>query len=71
MSFFNRYNITLLAQAYCGDQDPANARRKMNYLLHSCPELWEELAGAHYRSRQRFFTPKQYEIVTRYLGEPE
>lgn len=65
-----QYNITELAVAYCEIYDPANARRRLNYLLRTYPELWEELQKAHYRPRQRNFTPKQYELVVRFLGEP-
>lgn len=64
------YNITQLAMIYCETYDPANARRRLNYMLRTDPELWDELQRAHYRSRQRYFTPKQYELIVKYLGEP-
>lgn len=64
------YNITEMAVAYFGSFDPANARRRLNYMMRTYPELWEELKRAHYHSRQRIFTPKQYELVVRFLGEP-
>lgn len=65
------YNITQLAMIYCDSYDPSNARRRLNYMLRTDPELWEELMRAHYRCRQRCFTPKQYELIVKYLGEPE
>lgn len=65
------YNITLLAMSYCETCVPGNARRRLNYMLRTDPELWEELKKAHYRSRQRYFTPRQYELIVKYLGKPE
>lgn len=64
------YNITDLAMAYYDSADQANARRRLNYALRTYPELWEELKKANYHTRQRYFTPKQYELVVRFLGEP-
>lgn len=65
------YNISQLAMSYCETGDMTNARRRLNYMLRTDPELWEELQRAHYRSRQRVFTPRQYELIVKYLGEPE
>lgn len=65
------YNITTLAMSYCETYNPANARRRLNYMLRNDPELWAELQQAHYHSRQRCFTPKQYEVIVKYLGEPD
>lgn len=64
------YNITDLAMAYYDSAEQANARRRLNYALRTYPELWEELKKAHYHSRQRTFTPRQYELVVKYLGKP-
>ncbi len=64
------YNITEIAMSYCEVERPANARRRFNYVLRTYPELWDELKKVNYHSRQRYFTPKQYELVVRFLGEP-
>lgn len=64
------YQITAIAMDYCDVDRPANARRRFNYVLRTYPELWEELKKANYHTRQRYFTPKQYELVVRFLGEP-
>lgn len=70
MNYMNRYNITAVAQAYCEECDAPNARRRLNYMIRTYPELKEELEKANYRTRQRNFTPKQYEVLVKYLGEP-
>lgn len=64
------YNITEIAMGYSDVGSPANARRRFNYAMRTYPELWEELIKANYRPRQRYFTPRQYELVVRFLGEP-
>lgn len=64
------YAITELAMLYFETSDGKNARRRLMRNMQQDRMMWEELLEARFQMRQRFFTPRQYEVVVRYMGEP-
>lgn len=50
--------------------DPRVAVTNLRNLIRRNPELREELSAAHYRPRDRMFTPLQVRGIVEYLGEP-
>lgn len=66
----NTLRISDLAQKFFETDNGRNARRRMLYLLMNDPWLWEELLKRHFRKRQEFFTPLQYELLVEIYGFP-
>lgn len=66
----NTLRISDLAQMFFETENSRNARRRMLYLLTNDPWLWEELLKRHFRKRQEFFTPLQYELLVEVYGFP-
>lgn len=64
------YTIAQTAQCFFPDSDSKNALRRFRYLLQSDRLLWQELIELHYKPYQRIFTPKQYDLIVKYLGSP-
>lgn len=65
------YNKTELAMLYCPEAvtDRSALRTLYNWIkLNS--DLRDELSATHYSKWSKTFTPKQVEIIVRYLGEP-
>lgn len=67
----NVFSVAETAMMFFPESLPQNALRRFRYMLKSDPDLWKALQEARFRSHQRMFTPMQYEIIVRFLGEPE
>ena len=67
----NIYDITMMGKQYFPDSSHKNARRRFISLLQSERDLWKRLCALHFKSYQRSFTPRQYEMVIDVLGKPE
>lgn len=67
----NIYSVAEVALLFFPESLPQNALRRFRYLLKGDPALWQALTEARFRSHQRMFTPMQYEIIVRFLGEPD
>lgn len=65
-----QYGKQELATCYLPDVKPASALKTLNRWIRHCAPLQAELAEAHYRPSQHYFTPKQVSLLVKYLGEP-
>lgn len=59
-----------LALLYFPQNTPSDAVRNLMKMVAYCKALHAELLATGYRKTQRFFTPKQIELIYAYLGEP-
>lgn len=59
-----------LAQEYFPDSTPRCASIQLHHWIYLNTELVAELEALHFRPRQRALTPRQYETILYYLGEP-
>ena len=59
-----------LSQMYFPNSSPKSAGTQLLRWLKYNRKLWDELAEAGYTRGQRLLTPRQVELVFRYLGEP-
>lgn len=59
-----------LALRFFPDLSPQAARRNLTKMIRSNPRLVEELKKTSYNSRDRYLTPRQYEIITKAFGQP-
>ncbi len=66
----NVFSVAEVALMFFPESLPQNALRRFRYLLKGDPDLWNALSEARFHSHQRMFTPMQYEIIIRFLGEP-
>ena len=65
------YSKRELAMLYFPDTMMAeSAVANLRNLMKRNPELLRELEEAHYKPRDKVFTPRQVGILVRYLGEP-
>lgn len=62
--------VAEVACALFPDTGRRNALRRFRYMLKTDPSLWNELTEARFHAHQRVFTPQQYAILVRYIGEP-
>lgn len=67
----NVFSVAETALMFFPESLPQNALRRFRYMLKGDPALWQALQEAHFHSHQRMFTPLQYGILIRFLGEPE
>ena len=61
---------TDIAQKYFPDVDEQSAMRLLNREIHGTRGLLEALNASGYNARAHRLTPRQVEILYRYLGEP-
>lgn len=59
-----------LAHLYCPEVPLNSALRIFKSWINQNLELSEKLTQTGYKSRNRYFCPKQVEIIRDYLGEP-
>ena len=59
-----------LSYQYAPELTERGARKRLRAWLQYNPRLVRALERAGYRPQQRLLTPRQVEIVYRYLGEP-
>lgn len=59
-----------LAKAYFGDRCKEIARRELARAIHTNARLMDELLAADYDKSQKRLTPRQVQIIYKYLGEP-
>lgn len=59
-----------LAMLYFPDTDPKTATNHLMRWLNRSPALLEKLKDMHYRRSDKFFTPRQVDLVVDFLGEP-
>lgn len=65
------YTKRELAKLYFPDTvNEETAVANLRNLMRRNPELLDELEEAHYRTRDKVFTPRQVGILVRFLGEP-
>ena len=59
-----------LALLYFPMSNPSDAVRNLMKMIIFCKPLHAELQSTGYQTTQRFFTPKQLDLIYTYLGEP-
>lgn len=59
-----------LARMYCPGLSLESALRMFRIWIDTHPELSQRLLMTGYKSRNRYFTPKQVEIIRECLGDP-
>lgn len=59
-----------LAMRYFPDSTPTRARRLFTKMIYNNPNLLLELQSEGWKTNMRFLTPKQFEIVVKYIGFP-
>ncbi|MDD2954462.1 MAG: DUF4248 domain-containing protein [Parabacteroides sp.] len=65
------YSKRELAKLYFPDTvNEESAIANLRNLIKHNPDLLAELKGAHYKTHNKIFTPKQIGIIAQYLGEP-
>lgn len=65
------YSKRELAKLYFPDTvNEETAVANLRNLMLRNRELLDELQQAHYRTRDKVFTPRQVSIIVSYLGEP-
>lgn len=60
-----------LAQAYLPGIDPRSAVNRLMAWVKRNAELMQDLQATGYYATQKYFSPRQVEILVAYLGEPE
>lgn len=59
-----------LALMFFPDLSPQAARRNLTMMIRNNPRLVEELEKTGYNSRDRYITPRQYELIITAFGQP-
>jgi len=59
-----------LAMRYFPGDNPRVARDKLTRWINRCTPLLSALAMVQYRTTEKFYTPRQVELIFQYLGEP-
>lgn len=61
---------TDIAQRYFPRASVREARRMLNHEINATRGLLDALTEAGYHSKNHYLTPRQQEILYRFLGEP-
>lgn len=64
------YSKSELAHLYCPDISLCSALRLFKTWIEQNKELHNKLIETGYKPRNRYFFPKQVELIKEYLGEP-
>lgn len=59
-----------LAMRYFPGDSPKVARDKLTRWINRCKPLSAAMARTHYRTTEKFYTPRQVALIFEYLGEP-
>lgn len=59
-----------LAMRYFPECSPTRARRLFTKMIYSNSNLLLELQAEGWKTNMRFLTPKQFEIIVKYIGFP-
>lgn len=60
-----------LAMRYFPNDSPKTARDKLTRWINRCKDLSMAMAKAHYRTTDKYYTPRQVQLIFEYLGEPD
>lgn len=63
-------SVKELATLYYVDVLPEVASRNLRRDIREYPDLYRSLIESGWNSRKRTFTPRQVEVLIRYLGNP-
>lgn len=64
------YTKADLAMMYNPEQCVAVALKRLSRWVQANPNLKKELEEMNYNKYRRTFTPKEVDVIVRYLGEP-
>ena len=59
-----------LAQLYFPNVTKASASRMFSQWIHSCPQLINKLSELNWKSRSKYFTPKQVKVLIEHFDPP-
>lgn len=71
LNAFEKMTKQQLALMYFPDASPRVAVNRLARWIAHCRGLAEALAALGYHKRNRHFTPREVQVVFRFLGEPE
>ena len=64
------YSKRELAQLYCPNHTPANARKTLYRWIHKVPGLMDQLYAIGYNPSRNSFLRREVELIVYHLGEP-
>ena len=64
------YRKTELAQLYCPEANPDNARKTLRRWMRYHPTLMQKLIQSGYNPWRKFFLRQEVQIIVDCLGEP-
>jgi len=70
MNVNKTYSHKEIASVYFPELSPQSASRRLSYWIDRDEELFTQLKRTGYLKRQRFFTPRQIELLFEHLGKP-
>ncbi|WP_278832555.1 DUF4248 domain-containing protein [Porphyromonas cangingivalis] len=70
MSVNQMCSVKELATLYYVDVLPEVASRNLRRDIKEYPELYQSLVDSGWSDRKRTFTPRQVELLRRFLGDP-
>lgn len=65
------YSKMEIAALYFGDITPKSASRRLGQVMNNDDELMKDLYVTGYKLSQRYFTPRQVELLVIHLGDPD